>query len=223
MWRQLVKVSHWPAVLYSYSALIPSSTLTALDMSECPPPAGAMQHAFTPGCMLPQLQHIMMGASIDKPLYDWNQAEVFNLVTCCPNLHNLQCGLLPCVSLACCTLACCTQLSGLTQLHAFQYGTMEEHTARVQEVAELTNLQRLVLCLEVCDSRLAPAVLQPLTALKQLVCLHCWQVLPDSKDSLAYIEMSSSSSTGSATHVDYNPAYHGELVVVVRPHGLQQL
>lgn len=69
--------------------------------------------------------------------------------------------------------------------HVLQTGSVEEHTACVQEVAALTNLQHLRLGLCVTDGRLAPAVLTPLTALKQLVYLYCWQVLPEGTNVLA--------------------------------------
>lgn len=161
----------WPAVSLAYSALIPTS-LMKLELHLCLPPAGAMQHTFTPGRVLPQLQHIMMRPSyaLTRPLYDCDQAELSSLASTCPSLQELQCGLLPGVS-----MACCTQLTGLRTLHVLQAGSVEHHTARVQELAALTTLHCLELGWELAGSKLSCAALQPLTALKQLVWLQCWQ------------------------------------------------
>lgn len=161
----------WPAAAESssYSALVPSSTLTKLDLSWCALPVGALQHVFTPGRLLPQLQCV---STWDKFGFgcEWDQAAVSNLVSSCPGLRGLQ----GCFWSAA-PIAALTQLSALTALDVTHKGVnAEDDAALVQAVAVLTNLQSLNVQ-SVSDLELSRDVLTPLAALKQLKHLRWWQ------------------------------------------------
>lgn len=155
----------WPAAgSLSYSALVPSSTLTSLEVYRCTLPDVALRHVFTPGRLLPRLQWVAtwqgLRSRADPPL--WDQAAVSSLVSCCPGLQHLSCCLQQGTS-----VAALKQLSALTAL-ALSLGdaAVEDATACVQAVAALTNLQALRTEWDVQDHSMS--IVSPLTALTKL-------------------------------------------------------
>lgn len=155
----------WPAAgSLSYSALVPSSTLTRLEMYNCTLPADALQHVFAPGRSLPRLQLLEAWRGswrCAQPPF-WDQAAVSNMASCCPGLRQLSLCLQLGVS-----VAALTQLSALTKL-GLSLGdvTVEDATACVQSLAALTNLKDLRIKWAVQDSSML--TLLPLTALTNL-------------------------------------------------------
>lgn len=166
-----------PASSPSYSALVPSSTLTSLHIVGRCLQDGALQHTFTPDRVLPQLRHVLVSvdvrSSASEPLhaYAWDSTVLGSIASCCPGLQALECRLQQGVS-----VEPLGQLTELTALTCQQAGSVEEARASMQAASvALKQLQELRLTWSLGVGRLEREVLRPLTALRKLTSLSCWQ------------------------------------------------
>lgn len=154
----------WPAASLACSALIPSTSLTRIDIGGRSLPAVAYKHLLTAGRVLPKLRGLVLQENAN-----WDHAAVMNAVSCCPGLQKLNCSVQLGVS-----VAPLGQLSSLTGFFLSYRGSIQDGKACMQAVAALTNLQSLQLNWT-GDGRLGLDAFVPLTALRQLTHLQCVQ------------------------------------------------
>jgi hypothetical protein len=157
---ELTKAKHWGGAASSCAALTASSQLTALLLSDCVLPEGAIQHMFGGGRRLPLLQRLDVGYSDEKeadPNYHprklltpeqcgllLGHGQVQQLVACCPGLAELSLVAPKKGSMDCSEMQQLLQLTALTKLGV---GGEWWDDAKVEEVLlQLTGARRIGAC-----------------------------------------------------------------------------
>jgi hypothetical protein len=124
----------------AYSALIASSKLQYLDISECRLPEGVLPHLFPAGRQLPNLQSLNI-AHVREHSEPATIPEGSRLVSCCPRLQSLHLGGVQ--GLNAVWLA---PLQGLSGLHMLRFAGPCLTSDGWQALCQLTGLRELDMC-----------------------------------------------------------------------------
>jgi hypothetical protein len=161
----------WPPAGPAYSALTASSSLVSLVLRSTNIPGCAWPHVF---CMPNQLLHLTSlhvdeeqewGASTNVSA--WGAAGVSSLITCCPNLCEVEFTLQPGLH-----ISELHKLTALTSLEVrFSSGIAPAFQQSLKGLAAVTQLQELSAYLDNPDLQVSS--LLPLTSLTALTGLRC--------------------------------------------------
>jgi hypothetical protein len=145
----------------AYSALTASSKLQHLDISNCTVPAGAWQHVFPAGRLLPHLRVLDLLEVCHSDGHAAAAPEGSPLVSCCPGLLSLQLLDLHC------SAELLAPLQGLSSLHELTLCPDGQWEQGLEVVSQLSGLRRLCLT----DPSKGEGILGSLTQLQQLTSL----------------------------------------------------
>jgi len=144
----------------AFSALTASSHLQHLEVLWCDLPVGAWQHMFPPNRCLPELRHLCLRGDQNEfcSVQQLSHGDVQAMASCCPALVSLELGRQLAVTAA--PLGVLTALTSLWIRACFQ--------ENAPTLAQLTGLQRLLLCAHEPGEQVTVSRLLELTVLQQL-------------------------------------------------------